>query len=72
MKWENEVESIVELVETAEQDAMSQLATFGCIDRCGYEDLAYTGEDMLILIDATEEMGADGWTLDEELLWESL
>ena len=72
MKWENEVESIVELVETAEQDVMSQLATLGCIDRCGYEDLAYTGEDARILWAATEDMDADGLTLDEELLWESL
>ena len=56
----------------AEQDALCQLGTLGCIDRCGYEDMAYTGEDAHILWLATEDMAEIGWTFDDELLWESL
>lgn len=67
-----ERDEMLEAARVAEKDALCQLGTLGCIDRCGYEDMAYTGEDARILWLATEDMAEIGWTFDDELLWESL
>lgn len=73
MKWENELENVIELAEIAEESALSELAAFGSCQGWlfGSCDASFTDTGFELYEDDRMEM-FDGWEVsDEWRAWEA-